>query len=128
MSPDWSGSPGAAIYSDLNDPETLNLYVYLGDNPLGGRDVTGHHQVCDADTSFVDQKGNLHVVAGKCHDVPDFFYPLLVAAFGHHGFPRAISKTLDLSSKMPAPVSQPTVHHWEALRPPRLRCSPSGLQ
>lgn len=29
-------------YAKLGDPQTLNLYAYLGDNPLSGVDATGH--------------------------------------------------------------------------------------
>jgi RHS repeat-associated protein len=42
MSPDWSSSPEAVPYADLGNPQTLNLYSYLGNNPLGGVDADGH--------------------------------------------------------------------------------------
>jgi RHS repeat-associated protein len=42
MSPDWSASPTGVPYASLSDPQTLNLYGYMRNNPLGGTDPTGH--------------------------------------------------------------------------------------
>ena len=42
MTPDWSGSPVPVPYADLTDPQTLNLYSYVRNNPLGKRDPDGH--------------------------------------------------------------------------------------
>jgi RHS repeat-associated protein len=42
MSPDWSESPVPIPYADLNSPQSLNLYGYVGNNPLRGRDLDGH--------------------------------------------------------------------------------------
>jgi RHS repeat-associated protein len=41
-SPDWSAVPQPVPYADLADPQTLNLYVYLRNNPLNGTDPDGH--------------------------------------------------------------------------------------
>jgi RHS repeat-associated protein len=49
-SPDWSSSPAAVPYAELGDPQTLNLYVYVRNNPLRLNDPTGH--------SFLDKLGN----------------------------------------------------------------------
>ena len=40
--PDWSAKPQAVPYADLSNPQTLNLYVYVQNNPLGRADVDGH--------------------------------------------------------------------------------------
>jgi len=40
--PDWSARGEAVPYANLGDPQTLNLYGYLRNNPLGTRDVDGH--------------------------------------------------------------------------------------
>ncbi len=45
MSPDWADKPEAVPYSSLDNPQTLNLYGYVGDNPLSHADPDGH---CDA--------------------------------------------------------------------------------
>jgi RHS repeat-associated protein len=42
MSPDWSSKPEAVPYSDLENPQTLNLYAYAGNNPLSNTDDDGH--------------------------------------------------------------------------------------
>jgi RHS repeat-associated protein len=42
MSPDWSATPQAVPYADLRDPQTLNLYSYSRNNPLGSADANGH--------------------------------------------------------------------------------------
>jgi hypothetical protein len=42
MSADWAAKPEAVPYSSLSDPQTLNLYQYMRNNPLGGTDKDGH--------------------------------------------------------------------------------------
>ena len=44
MSPDWANKPEAVPYSSLDNPQSLNLYEYVGNNPLGRADADGH---CD---------------------------------------------------------------------------------
>src|SRR5580658_4714079 len=41
-SPDWSATPQPVPYADLANPQTLNLYVYVGNNPLSELDPDGH--------------------------------------------------------------------------------------
>jgi RHS repeat-associated protein len=42
MSPDWSAEPEPVPYAKFDDPQTLNLYAYLRNNPLNGTDPDGH--------------------------------------------------------------------------------------
>jgi hypothetical protein len=42
LTPDWSEVPEPVPYADLNDPQTLNLYVYGNNNPLIFTDADGH--------------------------------------------------------------------------------------
>lgn len=42
MSPDWAAKAEPVPYSKLDDPQTLNLYSYVGNNPLGRVDADGH--------------------------------------------------------------------------------------
>jgi len=41
-SPDWSASAQAVPYAKLVDPQSLNLYAYVGNNPIKQADVDGH--------------------------------------------------------------------------------------
>ena len=41
-SPDWSEKPQPVPYADLADPQTLNLYSYVRNNPLSRADPDGH--------------------------------------------------------------------------------------
>jgi len=45
-SPDWSASPEAVPYVNLTNPQTLNLYGYVKNNPLSTTDPDGHCPAC----------------------------------------------------------------------------------
>jgi len=42
ISPDWSSRPSAVPYAKLGNPQSLNLYSYVGNNPLSRVDFDGH--------------------------------------------------------------------------------------
>jgi RHS repeat-associated protein len=42
MSPDWSAKAEPVPYAKLDDPQSLNLYAYVANNPLTRRDLDGH--------------------------------------------------------------------------------------
>ena len=42
MTPDWAAAPAAVPYAAYGDPQSLNLYAYVQNNPLTGIDATGH--------------------------------------------------------------------------------------
>jgi RHS repeat-associated protein len=42
ISPDWSAKLAAVPYAKLGNPQTLNLYSYVGNNPLSAVDPDGH--------------------------------------------------------------------------------------
>ena len=46
LSPDWSDKPEPVPYSLLDNPQSLNLYGYVKNNPLSKSDPDGH---CDVD-------------------------------------------------------------------------------
>jgi RHS repeat-associated protein len=52
MSPDWSAKTEPVPYAKLDNPQTLNLYAYVQNNPLSSFDVDGH------DNYTYDQAGN----------------------------------------------------------------------
>ncbi|WP_353071990.1 RHS repeat-associated core domain-containing protein [Tunturiibacter gelidiferens] len=45
MSPDWSAQEEPVPYAKLGNPQTLNLYGYMQNNPLGGVDQHGHWEI-----------------------------------------------------------------------------------
>jgi len=42
MSPDWAAKPEDVPYAKMDDPQSLNLYGYVGNNPLSRADLDGH--------------------------------------------------------------------------------------
>jgi hypothetical protein len=42
MTPDWSAAPEAVPYANLENPQSLNLYSYVLNNPVTGTDADGH--------------------------------------------------------------------------------------
>jgi len=45
MTPDWSAKPQGVPYAVLHDPQSLNLYAYVQNNPLNRTDPDGHYQI-----------------------------------------------------------------------------------
>jgi hypothetical protein len=54
MSPDWNSDPDSVPYADFGNPQTLNLYSYVQNNPLSRTDPDGHACVVNADGSQTD--------------------------------------------------------------------------
>jgi RHS repeat-associated protein len=48
MTPDWSNALQPVPYADLKNPQSLNLYGYVDDNPLSRSDEDGH-EPCTVD-------------------------------------------------------------------------------
>jgi RHS repeat-associated protein len=42
ITPDWSARQEAVPYVDLGNPQSLNLYAYVGNNPTTDTDASGH--------------------------------------------------------------------------------------
>ena len=58
-SPDWNSTPQPIPFADLKDPQTMNLYAYVRNNPLSRSDLDGHAD-CGGETnkSFLFCLGN----------------------------------------------------------------------
>ena len=54
MSPDWYPGPAPIPYANINDPQTLNLYIYAGNNPLSRFDADGHNWFTDFAQGLAD--------------------------------------------------------------------------
>jgi RHS repeat-associated protein len=52
-----SPDPSGLTYADPTNPQSLNLYAYVGNNPLAYIDPSGLHWAC-ASATIVDQNGN----------------------------------------------------------------------
>jgi RHS repeat-associated protein len=73
MSPDYTESgddPEPVPYARLENPQSLNLYSYVKNNPLSRVDANGHVQLCGPDTSVTNANGDT-VVNANCVDSPD---------------------------------------------------------
>ena len=57
MSPDWSAKAQAVPYAKLTNPQTLNLYGYMQNNPLGGVDQDGHCDWCQSFGNWITGNG-----------------------------------------------------------------------
>jgi RHS repeat-associated protein len=53
ISPDWSAQEVPVPYAKLDNPQSLNLYSYVGNNPLSGIDADGHIDCSGSNASGV---------------------------------------------------------------------------
>jgi RHS repeat-associated protein len=52
LTPDWAGSPTAVPYASFGDPQSLNLYAYVRNDPNTGIDLDGHDYPGDGMTQY----------------------------------------------------------------------------
>jgi RHS repeat-associated protein len=60
MSPDWSAKVAPVPYAKLDDPQTLNLFGYVRDNPVTGFDSDGHDCAGNKTCEQNDKWNNTH--------------------------------------------------------------------
>ena len=70
--PDWSAKEEPVPCAKLDDPQTLNLYSYIQNNPLIGVDPDGHCDWCQKLKNFLDH--------GAGHFVTDAELPKVLEA------------------------------------------------
>jgi RHS repeat-associated protein len=68
LSADWSAVPVAVPYANLTNPQTLNLYAIVRDNPESFADLDGHAavlgpEVCGADGCGTNQNASANIPA-----------------------------------------------------------------
>jgi len=59
MTPDWSAKAYPVPYANLSDPQTLNLYSYVNNNPINRIDPNGHDWF-NVDNKWHWQKGHVY--------------------------------------------------------------------
>jgi hypothetical protein len=71
MTPDWSAKEEPVPYAKLRNPQSLNLYIYVMDNPVTGLDPDGHsdgfecpkcRSVIDAIENGMDSSDALYII------------------------------------------------------------------
>ena len=72
LSPDWSAKIMPVPYAKLGNPQSLNLYSYVWNNPLSRNDPDGHYTCADSakcdsanDKAFQGRLDNLKAAQGK---------------------------------------------------------------
>ena len=65
MSPDWSAKVEPVPYSKLDDPQSLNLYAYVQNNPLIRFDKDGHDFVILNDSKAATGEGHNASIVGN---------------------------------------------------------------
>jgi len=83
MSPDWADKPEAVPYSSLDNPQSLNLYGYVLNNPLSHADSDGH--CCEDELQFLGG-----VIQGAASSV----------SFGLVGAPRSSDSNASLAGQL----------------------------
>jgi RHS repeat-associated protein len=63
MSPDWSSEPDPVPYADLSNPQSLNMYAYVRNNPLRTVDPDGHDGEDEDEAEDPQQAGTIAVPA-----------------------------------------------------------------
>jgi RHS repeat-associated protein len=84
MSPDWTAQPDPLPWGELENPQSLNLYAYVRNNPLSRIDPNGH---CGEDTYSTNANGDTVVTAHSC---PVELTALFLGGDGHHFFPQKL--------------------------------------
>jgi hypothetical protein len=69
MSPDWAANATAVPYADFGDPQSLNLYGYVRNNPMSHADVDGH---CFWDVCVVEAAAVVTLAAATAVAVHNF--------------------------------------------------------
>jgi RHS repeat-associated protein len=65
MTPDWAGKPTAVPYAKYGNPQSLNLYAYVGNNPNTGIDADGHEDDCSKITVTVEKTKEPEVTSSR---------------------------------------------------------------
>ena len=71
--PDWSATPVPVPYAVFSNPQSLNLYTYVGNNPINAVDSDGHTQEPNGTMTSAGTPGQeLHDLLCSQHDPSEF--------------------------------------------------------
>src|SRR5882762_2090275 len=59
LTPDWSATPVPIPYAVMGNPQTLNLYAYVENNPITGTDPDGHGFSCPTEKGCAGGNGTM---------------------------------------------------------------------
>jgi RHS repeat-associated protein len=81
LSPDWSAIPAPVPYADLTNPQTLNLYQFVKDNPETFVDLDGHEgwmlqQACTDCGGFWSGENATNLLTEKEFTAEMVFHPM----------------------------------------------------
>jgi RHS repeat-associated protein len=82
LSPDWSAKEEPVPYAKLDNPQTLNLYSYVGSNPLSNADTDGHAciSLVNANTGFCTRADTYKMFDDRVYSKTRFFAAASAAA------------------------------------------------
>ena len=83
-----SPDPSSLVFADLSNPQSLNLYSYVSNNPLHFADPSGFYS-CDPDTYSLSDDDSVTVTSGRCHfDASDFLQSTLTQPIQKQAVPQ----------------------------------------
>jgi hypothetical protein len=68
-SPDYSDGPDVVAFGDLDTPQSLNLYEYVGNNPVNDIDEDGHLDCGSGGAKPTATRGELSAIASTLHSL-----------------------------------------------------------
>ncbi|HEY4356292.1 MAG TPA: RHS repeat-associated core domain-containing protein, partial [Acidobacteriaceae bacterium] len=90
MNPDWADKPEAVPYATLTKPQTLNLYAYVGNSPIGRADRDGHIYNGSAESGGDPDSGRYQKMLQDDRDA---------AERGFNGFMAAVASTREAAEQ-----------------------------
>jgi RHS repeat-associated protein len=113
MSPDWAAQEEPVPYANLDDPQSLNLYAYVENNPLARADADGHEGdgCCDFTFPTIEEP--------MMPPLPNPFHPLVPYSEEYTLTPEKLQKGLsdagDAVSSFVQSTNDKLKKEWEKL-------------
>jgi RHS repeat-associated protein len=101
MSADWTAAPSSVPYATLTNPQSLNLYAYVGNDPVDGQDADGHARSI---ANYIQPTSSLAWISGA--DTGFLYDPGATIRSPGTYFPPTSSPTPSQDSSTPASSQQ----------------------